>query len=180
MSYSILPATKIIDFFKKHLSTIRSSRVNASILDHIFVEAYGSKMHMHEVATITSPEPSQLMLSPFDKTLIKNISKAISESNLGVNPGDDGAGVRLNFPPMTEDTRKIRIKEVYKYLEDTKVMIRNVRQDLLKTEKHKKENSEISEDDLKRYETSLQKEVDTLQEELKRMAQDKETEMMKI
>ena len=160
MPYYILPAQKIIDSYKKSLASMRTGRVNASILENILVEAYGSKMHIHEIATINVPEPSQLLITPFDKSLNNSIEKAIIESNLGVNPVNDGAGIRLMFPPLTEETRKLRVKEIYKELEESRIASRNVRQDLLKTQKNLKENNEISEDELKRFELDLQKEMD--------------------
>jgi ribosome recycling factor len=180
MSYNILPAQKIIDSFKKSLSSMRTGRVNATVLENILVDAYGSKMHIHEIATINVPENSQLLITPFDKSLNNAIEKAINDSNLGVNPVNDGAGIRLNFPPLTEETRKLRVKEVYKNLEEARIASRNVRQDLLKTEKNKKENSEISEDELRQFETSLQKEIDTLNKELEEIAKNKEAEILKV
>jgi ribosome recycling factor len=180
MAYNILPAQKIIDSFKKTLSSMRTGRVNATVLENILVDAYGTKMHIHEIATINVPENSQLLITPFDKSLNNGIEKAINDSNLGVNPVNDGAGIRLNFPPLTEETRKLRVKEVYKNLEEARIASRNVRQDLLKTEKNKKENSEISEDELRQFETSLQKEIDNLNKELEEIAKNKEAEILKV
>ncbi|MEM1312208.1 MAG: ribosome recycling factor [Patescibacteria group bacterium] len=180
MSYKILPAQKIIDNFQKSLSSMRTGRVNAGVLEHILVEAYGSKMKIQEIATVNIPENSQLLITPFDKSLNNAIEKAITDSGLGVNPINDGAGIRLNFPPLTEETRKIRVKEVYKNLEDARISARNVRQELLKSQKSQKENSEISEDDLRNYETRLQQEIDKLNKQLEDIAKAKEVDIMKV
>lgn len=180
MSYTILPAQKIIEHFTQKLSTIRTGRVNASILDSLSVEAYGSRLSIREIATITIPEPSQLLITPFDKGLITAIEKTVQESNLGVNPGNDGAGVRLIFPPMTEENRKSRIKEVGKLLEETRISIRNSRHDVLKHKKREQEDSLISEDDYNRYETIVQKEVDNLNKEVEQLAKSKEEDLLRI
>ncbi len=180
MSYKILPAQKITDSFKKVLSSIRTGRVNSSVLENVVVDAYGSKMHIPEVATINVPEPSQLMITPFDKSLLNVIEKAIRDSNLGVNPVNDGAGIRLVFPPLTEENRKLRVKEINKLLEESKIIVRSTRQDVLKSQKAQKENGDISEDELKRFELDLQKEVDTLNKELESMAEAKQDEILKM
>lgn len=180
MSYKYLSAQKIIDSYKRSLSGIRSGRVNAAILENIYVEAYGSKMHIHEIATINVPELSQLLITPFDKSLNNGIEKAIRDSNIGANPVNDGAGIRLVFPPLTEETRKLRVKEIYKLLEECRISIRSNRQDLLKSKKQAKDSGEISEDELKRFEIELQKEVDNLNKEVDDLAKSKESEMMKM
>ena len=179
-NYQFLPATKIIDHYKNSLSGLRSGRVNSSVLEPIYVEFYGSKMKINELATVTIPEPSVILISPFDKSAIPAIVKAITESNLGVNPVDDGVGVRLSFPPLTEENRKKLAKTVSILMEEVRVMIRGNRQDWIKNWKKQKEASEITEDDLKRNETDLQKEVDNLNKEIETIAKAKEQEIMKI
>lgn len=180
MSYNLLPAAKIIESFRKTLVSVRTGRVNAAILEHVLVDAYGSKMHIQEIATVNIPEPSQLLITPFDKSLNNPLEKALTDANLGANPVNDGAGIRLTFPPLTEETRKIRVKEIYKLLEETRIVIRSTRQDLLKSQKHAKDEGEISEDELKRYENELQKEVDQLNKEVEEIAKSKEAELMKM
>jgi ribosome recycling factor len=179
-NYKLLPAAKIADHFKQRLSVIRAGRVNASILDNVLVEAYETKMHIVEIATVTVPEPGQLWITPFDKSLNTAIEKAIQIANIGANPTNDGAGVRLIFPPMTEENRKAKVKEVGGLLEESKINLRNSRQDLLKSKKHEKEEGLISEDELRRFETELQQEVDQLNKELEEMAKNKEEEVMKV
>jgi ribosome recycling factor len=180
MNYKHLQAKKITDHFVSILSGIRTGRVNSAVLDPIVLEYYGSKVHIKELATIKIPEPAQILITPFDKGAIKAISDAISKSNLGVNPIDDGAGVRLNFPPLTEETRKKLAKNVSVLLEESKIIVRNTRQDILKTWKKQKEDSEISEDELKKLETELQSEVVELNKELETISKNKEQDIMKI
>lgn len=180
MTYLIFPASKIISFLEQKLSQIRTGRVNAAILDHITVDAYGGSLKLNEVATISIPEASQLMITPFDKSILGALEKAIQTSDLGVNPNNDGAGLRLSFPPLTEESRKVRTKEVAAYLEEARIAMRSQRQNLLKSKKVEKENSEISEDELKRFETQLQKEIDQLNDELVAIAKKKEEELMKM
>jgi ribosome recycling factor len=180
MAYQYLNSTKILDHFHYSLSGIRTGRTNSSVLDAIKVEMYGSKMAIKELASISQPEPTQLLISVFDKSANKAISKAIVESNLGVNPVDDGIGIRLNFPPLTEETRKKLAKSTSVIAEETKVIIRNNRQDILKSWKKEKEDSIISEDELKKLETELQKEVDALNKEVESIAKKKEDDILKV
>jgi ribosome recycling factor len=178
MSYTLIDGKKVLEHFIQKLAQIRTGRVNTSILDHVVVEAYESKLSIIEVATISVPEPSQLMITPFDKSLLRNIEKALTDQNVGANPNNDGIGIRLVFPPLTQETRKEKTKEVFRDMEDAKIMVRNMRQDILKTKKRQHENDEISDDELKRFETDLQKEVDTLNKELEATAKTKEQELL--
>ncbi|NJK71663.1 ribosome recycling factor [Candidatus Gracilibacteria bacterium] len=180
MSYKYLNSDKILEHFHHKLSGIRTGRVNASVLDTILVDVYGSKLTIKELATITMPEPTQLLITPFDKNLIQDIQKAINNSTLGVNPNDDGAGIRLAFPPLTEENKKERLKEVGQILEESKISVRSNRQDLLKTKKKAMENDEISEDELRRFEGELQKEVDTINKELEEISKNKEEDLMRV
>jgi ribosome recycling factor len=180
MNYKHLSSTKILDHYRTSLSGIRTNRANSSVLDPIMVDCYGSKMQIKELATLTLPEPSQIQISPFDKSIIKTISNAISNSNLGINPIDDGIVIRINFPPLTEETRKKLAKNVSVAMEEARIAVRNNRQDLLKTWKKQKEDSEISEDILKKLEEELQKEVTEINKELETIAKQKEKDIMTI
>lgn len=171
---------KIIEHYKKSLSVIRTGLINSSILDHILINAYDSKMKVIELATVNKTESSQLVITPFDKSLCAVIAKAITVANIGVNPVDNGAGVILNFPPLTEETRKIKVKELKKEEELTKITIRQERQNVLVTAKKQKESSEISEDALKNIEIDVQKEVDNLNKEVETLTKAKEQELMKL
>lgn len=180
MSYTMLQGTKVLESLKTKLSSIRTGQVNAHVLDNILVEAYGSHLHINELATITIPEPGQILITPFDKTVISSIEKALVDSNIGANPNNNGAGIRLIFPPLTQETRILKTKEVHKILEELKISVRTIRQDLLKHKKREHDEDEISEDELKRYESDLQKEVDQLNKDLENTARSKEEEILKI
>lgn len=171
---------KIIEHYKKALSVIRTGLVNSSVLDHIIIEAYESKMKIIELSTVNKTESSQLVITPFDKSLCSVIAKAITVANIGVNPVDNGAGVILNFPPLTEETRKIKVKELKKEEELTKITVRQERQNILNQAKKQKESGEISEDALKKIETEVQKEIDNLNKEVEILTKAKEQELMKL
>ncbi len=120
---------KAIDSCQHELNTVRTGRANPNVLDSIYVDYYGAKTQLRQLSSITSPEANQLYIKPFDKTCLKGIMEAISASNLGINPQNDGTGIRLVFPQMTEDRRKVLVKEVAKMGEQGKVQVRNVRRD---------------------------------------------------
>ena len=178
--YQFLDGNNILERYQKAISGIRTGRVNATVLDSLVVEAYDSHMSIKELATITLPEPTQILITPFDKTLIPKIAKTINNSNLGVNPDDDGAGIRLKFPPMTEETRKERVKDLHKLQEEAKKQVRIERQEFLRRKKKEKEDSIISENDYNRFEDVLQREVDNVNKEIEQITKNKEEEIMKV
>jgi ribosome recycling factor len=178
--YSILPGIDILQRFKDKTKGLRTGRVTASVLDPIQVEVYGTKMDIRSLASVTLPEPGQLLITPFDKSTISNISKAIQDSPLGVTPMDDGAGIRLSFPPLTEETRKQTLKELNKLKEEARKDVRIHRQEVLNDRKKEKEEGEISEDDFNKFENDLQKEVDAINQEIEDIAEHKESEVMEM
>ena len=180
MGLFLINDTKITDHFQETLRSIRTGRVNASILDSVLVEAYGTQMSIKELATVQSPEPAQLLITPFDKSVNQAIEKAIVLANLGAQPVNDGAGIRLNFPPLTEETRKNKAKEVDKHLEEAKIQVRLARQHALDGVKDLKTKGEMGEDDFKRAEVELQKEVDSLNKKLEEIASSKKEELLKM
>ena len=179
-NYQYLSAEKIIDHLKKKLTSIRTGRVNSAVLDHILIPAYGDKMNIQSIATINIPEPGQLLITPFDKSLNQAIEKAIFDANIGASPVNDGAGIRLTFPPLTEESRMKRAKEVNLYEEEMKITVRNERQDLIKHIKTQKDAGEISEDEQKRQEAIIQKEVDTVNKEVEMLCEEKKKDLMKV
>jgi ribosome recycling factor len=176
----ITKSSDIIEYYTKTLSRIRTGSVNASILDHVLIDAYDTKMKIIEVATVNKPEPSQLIITPFDKNLVAVIAKAITVANIGVNPVDNGAGVILNFPPLTEESRKIKVKELMKEDEKVKIQIRQERQDALNKAKKMKENGEYTENQLSNFEIDLQEEVNKLNKQVDTLTKAKEVELMKL
>ena len=148
---------KSIDSVAADFASVRAGRANASVLDRIMVDYYGSPTPIQQIAAISSPDARTLLISPWDKTAVKSIEKAIQNSDLGINPQNDGASIRLSFPQLTEERRKELVKQIHKYAENGKVAIRNIRRDAMEAFKKKEKASEITEDDLKDLETAMQK-----------------------
>ena len=159
---------------------IRASRASAGVLDHLSVEYYGVPSPINTLANVSTPEPRLLVIQPYDKTLIKDICKAIQMSDLGINPQNDGSVIRLVFPPLTEERRKEIGKNIYKYAEDAKVAIRSIRRDGMDKLKALKKNSEITEDDLKNAEKKMQDLTDKYCKEIDGHAARKEKEIMEF
>ncbi len=159
---------------------IRAGRASAGVLDHLSVEYYGVPSPINTLANISTPEPRLLVIQPYDKTLIKDICKAIMTSDLGINPQNDGSVIRLVFPPLTEERRKEIGKNIYKYAEDAKVAIRSIRRDGMDKLKALKKNAEITEDDLKNAEKKMQDLTDKFCKEIDGHAARKEKEIMEF
>ena len=157
--------SKSIDSVSADFASVRAGRANASVLDRIMVDYYGSPTPIQQIASITSPDPRSLVIQPWDTSAVKLIKKAIETSDLGINPQDDGRSLRLAFPQLTEERRKDLAKQVKKYSEEAKVAMRNIRRDGMDYVKKLKKNSEITEDDQKKAEKDLQ---DLLDKNIKR------------
>lgn len=171
---------KRIDGYNGELKTIRAGRANASVLDKIAIDYYGTMTPIQQIGAISSPDPRQLLIQPWDATALKAIEKAINESELGITPQNDGKAIRLNFPPLTEERRKELVKLVKKYTEEAKVQIRNVRRDALDDYKKKKKDGEFTEDDLKNIEKDIQNLTDKYIKEIDNICADKEKEILEV
>lgn len=171
---------KTIDVVKSNFASVRAGRANASVLDRIMVEYYGTPTPLNQVAAISSPDPRTLVVQPWDATLLKAIEKAIQTSDLGINPQNDGRLVRLAFPQLTEERRKDLTKQVRKYGEEGKVALRNIRRDAMEDFKKMKKNSEITEDDQKNMEKELQEFTDKRCKEIDELTAKKEAELMAV
>lgn len=172
--------SKVIDHLKGELAAIRSGRATPSLVEHVKVEAYGTLTPLIELASITAPEPRLLTVSPWDKSIIKDIEKSLQSANLGVQPTVDGTIIRLNFPSLTEERRKELTKMVNSKLEDAKVSIRNTREEIIKHTKDQKTSGAITEDDFFLIQKDLQKMIDEKNELIKQIGLDKEKEIMTI
>ncbi|MBE7074461.1 MAG: ribosome recycling factor [Clostridiales bacterium] len=159
---------------------IRAGRANPHILDRVMVEYYGVMTPINQMANIQVPEARMIVVSVWDSSQLKNISKAISMADLGVNPTDDGKVIRLVFPPLTEDRRRELAKQVKKLLEETKIVMRNARRDILEKYKSFKKDSKISEDEYAGLEVDVQKELDAMCAKADKASVDKEKEIMEI
>ena len=171
---------KRINGYANELKTIRAGRANASVLDKIAIDYYGTKTPVQQVGSISSPDPRQLVIQPWDASVLKEIEKAINASEIGITPQNDGKVIRLNFPPLTEKRRKELVKTVKKYTEEAKVQIRNARRDALDDYKKKKKDGEVTEDDLNEIEKDIQKLTDKYIKEIDTICADKEKEILEV
>ena len=171
---------KTIESVKGDFGSVRAGRANAQVLDRIRVDYYGTPTPIGQVASIASPDPRTLMIQPWDGSILKAIEKAIQESDLGINPQNDGKAIRLAFPQLTEERRQELTKQVHKYAENGKIAIRNVRRDAMESFKAMKKKSEITEDDLKTAEKDLQDMTDKKCKEIDVIVEAKEKELMSV
>ena len=161
-------------------AAVRAGRANAAVLDRIMVDYYGTPTPIHQIASIGSPDPRTLTIQPWDAQAVKLICKAIQESDLGINPQNDGKIIRLAFPQLTEERRKELVKQIAKYAEGGKVAIRNIRRDAVEAFKVQKKNSEITEDDMKIAEKDIQKMTDDMSKEIDALTEKKEKELLEV
>ena len=161
-------------------AAVRAGRANASVLDRIMVDYYGTPTPIHQIASIGSPDPRTLTIQPWDAGAVKLICKAIQESDLGINPQNDGKIIRLGFPQLTEERRKELVKQIAKYAEGGKVAIRNIRRDAMEKLKALEKKSEITEDDRKEDEKELQELTDKRCKEIDALTAAKEKELMAV
>ena len=171
---------KSIDSVAADFASVRAGRANASVLDRIMVDYYGSPTPIQQIAAISSPDARTLLISPWDKTSLKSIEKAIQNSDLGINPQNDGAALRLSFPQLTEERRKELVKQIHKYAEGGKVAIRNIRRDAIDHFEKQEKKSEITEDEMKQVENDFQKLTDDSCKALDELLAKKEKELMAV
>lgn len=164
----------------RDFASIRAGRANASLLDRIEVEYYGAPTPLNQLASITVPEARVLLISPFDKSSLKDIEHAINASDLGINPANDGSVIRLVIPALTEETRKELAKDVKKVGENAKVAIRNIRRDAMDEAKKQEKSKEITEDELKSLEKDIQKATDDAVKHIDQMTANKEKELLEV
>ena len=171
---------KSIESVENDFAAVRAGRANASVLNRINVDYYGTPTPIQQIASIGSPDPRTLLITPWDTNALKGIEKAIQESDLGINPQNDGKSIRLAFPQLTEERRKELVKQIRKYTEGGKVAVRNIRRDAMENFKKQQKASEITEDELKLAEKDLQKMTDDSCKELDKLLENKEKELMSV
>ena len=171
---------KAVSHYQGELSSVRAGRANPHILDKILVDYYGTMTPIAHMANISVPEARQLLISPWDVSNVKNISKAIMASDLGLTPTDDGRVIRLNFPMLTEERRRELVKQTRKLVEDTKVVCRNARRDAIEGLKKLKKDGEITEDAEASYEKDVQKKLDEISAKIDKLMDEKEKEIMQV
>ena len=172
--------SRTLDVLAENFGAVRAGRANAKVLDRITVEYYGQETALSGVATISSPDARTLVIQPWDGTLLKAIQKAILTSDLGINPQNDGRVIRLVFPQLTEERRKVLTKQVKKYTEEAKVAMRNIRRDGMDYVKALKKKSEITEDEQKKAEKDLRDMLDKHIKKADEALAAKEKELMAI
>ena len=151
---------KAIDNMQERFSEIRAGRANPAILNKVMVDYYGVPTPINQVASVSVPEAMQIVISPWDKSLMSPITKAIEKADIGINPMNDGQVIRIIFPQLTEERRKEISKDVKKLSEEAKIAVRNVRRDEMDEAKQQLKNKEISEDEEKEIENKIQKITD--------------------
>jgi ribosome recycling factor len=171
---------KAISAYQRELATVRAGRANPSLLDKVAVEYYGAQTPLNQIASITVPEARMLVITPYDKTALGDIEKAIQKADLGVTPSNDGNIIRITIPPLTEERRKELAKLVKKYSEDAKVAVRNIRRDANDDLKKLEKNGEMTEDELRSSTEDVQKLTDEYVSKIDEITKDKEKEIMEV
>ena len=171
---------KTISVFEENLSEIRAGRANPAILNKITINYYGTPTPINQVAGISVPEARLIVIQPWDASILKEIEKEILKADIGINPNNDGKVIRLVFPELNEERRKELVKDIRKLAEEAKISIRAIRRDGIDLAKVKQKNSEITEDELKNAENQIQKLTDKKIEEIDKILENKEKEVMSI
>ncbi|PGS47176.1 ribosome recycling factor [Bacillus sp. AFS041924] len=172
--------TKAVSAYSRELATVRAGRANPAILDRVLVEYYGAPTPLNQMANISVPEARLLLITPYDKTVINDMDKAIQKADLGLNPSNDGTVIRITFPPLTEERRRDLVKSVKKLAEDAKVAVRNIRRDANDDLKKAEKNGDITEDELRGLVEDIQKQTDSHIEKIDGISKDKEKEIMEV
>lgn len=171
---------KTVEATQRSFNTIRTGRANASLLDRVMVEYYGSPTPLKSLANISIPDSTTITIQPYDRNTLNLIEKAISMSDVGLNPNNDGSMVRLNIPPLTSDRRKEFVKLAAKYAEEGRVAIRNIRRDGVDTIRKQEKNSEVSEDEAQDLQDKLQKLTDKYTAKINELLAEKEKEISTV
>ena len=171
---------KAIGQMKREFASVRTGRANPAVLDKVLVEYYGVPTQLRQMSQVTVSEGTTLVITPFDKTIIKEIEKALIKAELGVAPNNDGVCIRLNFPPLTEERRRETAKDVKKYGEDAKVAIRNVRRDMVDDLKKVEKEENLPEDLVKSTQDDIQKLTDKYVGIVDSLVTEKEKEVMTV
>ncbi|HAH32050.1 MAG TPA: ribosome recycling factor [Elusimicrobia bacterium] len=169
-----------VEKFKRELTSLRTGRANPQLLDNVYVEYYGARVPLKQIAAISIPEPRTLEVRPWDKTAVEAVELELRKADLGTSPARTGDVIRINLPAMTEEQRKKMVKVVHSMGEESRVAIRNVRRDILEKIKKSKKAGEITEDDLERHESSVQKTTDGYIQSVDDVVAGKEKELLTV
>lgn len=157
---------KTIEATQRSFNTIRTGRASTSLLDRVMVEYYGSDAPLNSLANITTPDATTILIQPYDKGSMGQIEKAISMSDIGLTPNNDGTNIRLNIPPLTKERRKELVKMASKLAEEGKVALRNIRRDAVDAVRKQEKNSDISEDEARDQQNEIQKVTDNFSKKI--------------
>ena len=171
---------KAVEAMRREFASVRTGKASPALLDVVRVDAYGSKMPMNQVATVTAPEARLLIVQPWDKGLLKEIEKAIQQAELGLNPANDGNVIRVPIPALTEERRKDMVKTLHKLAEEGRVAVRHARQEANKDIKRRQSEHEISDDDAHREMERIQKLTDEHIAKIESLLKAKEQEVMEV
>ena len=171
---------KSINVYSEKLSEVRAGRANPAILNKVKIDYYGTPTPINQVAGVSVPEARLIVIQPWDLSVLKEIEKAILASDIGINPNNDGKVIRLAFPELTEERRKDLVKDIKKMAEEAKIAIRAIRRDGIEEAKTKQKDGEMTEDELKQAENEIQKLTDKSVEEIDKILENKEKEVMSV
>lgn len=171
---------KAVDTTAEEFSTVRTGKASTSLLNRVMVDYYGQPTPLNQISSISAPEPSLLIVAPYDKSVLKDVERAILQADLGLNPANDGQVLRLPIPKLTEERRKEMIKMVKVRAEEGKVAVRNVRREGIEDLRAFEKESEITKDDLHRGQEEIQKLTDRFVHEIDEMLKTKEKELMEV
>ena len=171
---------KVVSLTQKELQAIRTGRANPGLLDRVVVDYYGAPTPLKQVANISTPDGKCLLVQPYDKSSLKDIEVAINKSDIGMTPNNDGNVIRIVVPALTEERRKVLVKDIKKIAEDNKVSIRNSRRDALESVKKLEKDKAISEDQSKKEQDHVQKLTDKYSKEIDELSASKEKEVMTV
>ena len=171
---------KAVDDFRKELATIRTGRANATLLDNVRVDYHGTPMPVNQLGTMTVPDPTMIVIAPWDPSAVALIDKAIRTADLGLNPTNDGKVVRVPIPSLTEERRKDLVKQLHKVLENHRTAVRNIRRDLKEAIEKLEKEKKISEDEKKRALDELEKLSHSETKKIEDLSAAKEKEVMQI
>jgi len=169
-----------VQAFSRNLATVRAGRANPALLDNVFVEYYGTPTPLNQLAQVGAPEARLLVITPFDKTAIGDIEKAIQKADLGLSPSSDGNVIRISIPALTEERRKELTRVVGKFAEESRVQVRNIRREANDALRKLEKDNAITEDELRANQDNVQKETDDFIAQIDELAKNKEDEIMEV
>lgn len=180
MNFKTEEFNNILEHLNLDLKSLRSGRATPALVENIQINAYNIRTPLKQLASIHTPEPRLIVIEPWDKSLLKEIEKGIMEAQINLTPNNDGSVIRIQVPPLTEESRRDIIKILHQKLEDSRIAIRKLREQIMKNLKNQKDNGEISEDDFFKFQKQLQSQVDEYNEKINKLGEQKQEEIMTV